>query len=377
MAVQRIVDGDGHVFEDIQGIARFVPDAFQEILEASNYQMYPTLDPFRPSLARRQPGSFGGGKPVGPKEWMEFMETVGIETTILYPTAGLAYGNIPYAEWAITLARAYNDWLAEQYLSKSPRFQGLGLIPMQEPEAALEELRRIVTELGMVGAMLPSNGLNLLLGAKQYWPVYREAERLGCCLAVHGGNHGNFGFNGLPAFAPAHALGHPYGIMNSLASILFNGIFDKFPNIRIGFMEAGVAWLLMVLERFAGSYDAFHYQDSREELARFKDNEKVSDYLIRQIQAGRLFVGCEGDEPALAYAVKVVGNEPFVYSSDFPHEVTSETCRKEIEELIENEDLTQADKGAILAHNAERFYRLRPSAATAGAGERAGIGRQK
>jgi len=70
------------------------------------------------------------------------------------------------------------------------------------------------------------------------------------------------------------------------------------------------------------------------------------------------FVGCEGGEPLLATAVKMVGAEPFMYSSDFPHEVNSETCRHELMELIENKQLSNADKEAILYQNAIEFYRL-------------------
>jgi predicted TIM-barrel fold metal-dependent hydrolase len=87
----------------------------------------------------------------------------------------------------------------------------------------------------------------------------------------------------------------------------------------------------------------------------------VSDYIIRHIQAGRLFVGCEGSEPDLAHAIKRVGNGPFIYSSDFPHEVNNEFCKEELREVMRNKELTEADKAAVLRGNAERFYKLAPS----------------
>ena len=65
--------------------------------------------------------------------------------------------------------------------------------------------------------------------------------------------------------------------------------------------------------------------------------------------------------------VEAVGNKPFMFSSDFPHEVNNDSCREEIEELIENPDLDDAAKAGILHTNAERFYGLQPVAAgTAG-----------
>ena len=66
----------------------------------------------------------------------------------------------------------------------------------------------------------------------------------------------------------------------------------------------------------------------------------------------------ETEELTLPFALKVVGNEPFLYSSDFPHEVTNQSCKHDIEELLESEDLTRDDKEAILYKNAQRFYRL-------------------
>jgi predicted TIM-barrel fold metal-dependent hydrolase len=60
----------------------------------------------------------------------------------------------------------------------------------------------------------------------------------------------------------------------------------------------------------------------------------------------------------MPFALKVMGNEAFIYSSDFPHEVTNASCKHDIGELMESDELTQADKEAILYRNAERFYRL-------------------
>jgi len=150
--------------------------------------------------------------------------------------------------------------------------------------------------------------------------------------------------------------------MISFTSILSNGIFDRCPNVRFAFLEAGVAWLFLLLERLTGSNRSFSQPNPRHELLRLGDGELASDYIQRQIAAGRILIGCEGDEPELAHAVKVAGNRPFLFSSDFPHEVTNETCKGEVRELLGNPRLTQADKEAILHGNAERFYRLGPAA---------------
>ena len=79
---------------------------------------------------------------------------------------------------------------------------------------------------------------------------------------------------------------------------------------------------------------------------------------MRIIKEGRLYVGVEGDEPVLGWAVKNFGKEAFMFSSDFPHEVNKETIREEIEGLMERDDLTSEEKSAILYGNAEQFYSL-------------------
>jgi predicted TIM-barrel fold metal-dependent hydrolase len=151
--------------------------------------------------------------------------------------------------------------------------------------------------------------------------------------------------------------------MVGLGSMLFNGIFDHFPNARYAYLEGGVAWLLVCLERFDRSWETHLAHDPRNEHFQLREGERVSQYIRRQMAEGRLFVGCEGEEPAIAEAVRVAGAEAWLFSSDFPHEVTAAMCQHEIDELLENDELNDEQKQAILAGNAERFYRLAPVAA--------------
>ena len=367
MNARRIVDADGHIFEDGPGIAKHVPDIYK-----SNWRwkdiassMFPPLDHLHSQQVQLLRGAFGDGKPVGPKEWQVFLDDVGIEGTVLYPTLALAHGKMVDYDWSAALCRAYNNWLYDAYLSVDTRFNGMALIPMQEPKAAAEELERAVTELGMRGAMLPSTGLPNHLGAKEYWPVYQVADRLGCALAVHGGAHSGFQMDHFNVYGPVHGLGHPFGQMVGLGAMLFNGIFDHFPNARYAYLEGGVAWFLVCLERFDRSWETHLAHDPRNEHFKLRDGERVSAYMKRQIAEGRLYIGCEGEEPAIAEASRVVGAEAFLFSTDFPHEVTAKMCQHEIEELLENEEMDEAAKGKILAGNAERFYQLAPVGAAA------------
>jgi len=358
----KIIDGDGHVFEDSDGLRKYLPSPFKD--GRSLERWFPPLDHFHAFIGETPPGSFR--RETGPKEWIEFMEDVGIDTAVLYTTSGLAVGKVFHLDWAIALCRAYNDWLHEEYLQRSPRFRGMALIPMQDPDAAAEELRRAVTQLGFCGAMLPSTGLASHLGAKQYWPVYQEADRLGCALGVHGGAHSGLGFDQMNVYTPVGGMGHPLALLINFSGILFNGLLDRYPNVKWGFLEGGVAWLEVAIERFDRAHETHIQWNPRGELAPAPD-EVVSEYIRKHVQAGRLFIGCEGDEPTLAHASAQVGSEAFVYSSDFPHEVNNAICKEEIQEMLECEELTAQDKENILHANAERFYGLGAGSAKAAA----------
>ena len=357
-----VIDGDGHIFEDAEGLRRHLKSPMKDANIPRLMGIFPQLDHLHHSLAQNPEDSFGLSKGVfkdpGVGGWGAFMDTAGIEAAVLYPTAGLSYGKIIDHDFAINACQAYNDWITDAYSQKASRLHPVALIPMQEPDAAVEELRRAVKDLGMCGAMLPSTGLMTHLGAKTYWPVYAEAERLGVPLAVHGGAHHDLGMNTMNVFAATHAIGHPVGIMIGLAGMLFNGVFERFPGLRVGFLEGGVGWFLMALERFNGSYGAFTPFDPRGELLKLPDGMDVGDYMLSLCRQGRIRVGVEGDEPSLSYAVHVAGPEAFIFSSDFPHEVNLGSIRHEIEELIEVDELSPEEKEAILWKNSMEFYNL-------------------
>jgi len=351
----RVIDGDGHIIEDARAIVDFMPREYREVFEPKPDTIFPPLDHLHAGRAVQTPPDRDRRPPVGPEGWTAFLDDAGIEKTVLYPTRALAYGHVQSLDYAVVVARAYNDWLAKTYLETDDRFNGIAIIPMQDPEEAVRELRRAVIELGMLGAMMPSNGLPHLLGAKPYWPIYEEAERLGCVLSVHGGAHDNFGLDHLNMYVPVHALGHPWGQAVNCASIVFNGVFDQFPGIKIGFLEGGVAWLLLCLERFHASHET-HFQYLPPGAHGLREDQRPDRYIIEQIHAGRFFIGCETEELTMPFAIKIVGNQPFFYSSDFPHEVTLASCRADIHELLESEELTEQDKIGIMSANAERFY---------------------
>ena len=89
-----------------------------------------------------------------------------------------------------------------------------------------------------------------------------------------------------------------------------------------------------------------------------REEQDPAKRMKQLIKDGRLYLGIETEELTMPFAIKTVGNKPFLYSSDFPHEVTNESCKHDIGELMESGEITADDKAALLWRNSETFYKL-------------------
>src|SRR5256885_13741719 len=148
----RIIDGDGHILEDNAAIIAHMESPYRDIA-ARKGVAFPPLDHLHSGRAVETPPQRDQRPAVGPKGWLEFLDDVGIEWTVLYPTTALSYGKIVSLDYAVSVSKAYNDWLYETYVKFNLLFKGMAILPMQDPQEAAKELRRAVTELGMLGAM--------------------------------------------------------------------------------------------------------------------------------------------------------------------------------------------------------------------------------
>lgn len=358
-----VVDADGHVFEDIAAIVERLPEPYREVRtrEPSRHsRVFPPIGylssmPFvQTAKGERKPEESG----EDPTSWEFFLDEVGIDQTVLYPSLGLTVGRIRDLEYSVALTRAYNDWLADTYLRHpSGRFQAAALLPIQVPDAAVDELRRAVTELGFCSGVVPSNGLPNHPGDARFHPVYAAAQELGVGLSFHGGDgHDGMGFDDFNVFAAAHALGHPFSLLIAFGGMLFNGVFDRFPDLRVAYLEGGVAWILLAAERFTESFSVLRPVESKRTL-HLSGNSNVFDYIIDLVENDRVVLGCEGGEDHLAAAIEYLGCTPFMFSSDFPHEVSAESCRHELEEIDEL-DVDLKTKGLLCGGTARKFYGL-------------------
>ena len=118
------------------------------------------------------------------------------------------------------------------------------LSPCIIPTKLLTSYAALLKSKGMVAGLMPAvTMLNKGYGHQDFHPIYEEAQRLDVPLTVHGAVSRGLGFDFLQTMSMIHTLEHPIAQMIQLTSIVLDGVFDLFPRLRIGFLEAGAGWI--------------------------------------------------------------------------------------------------------------------------------------
>ncbi|MFQ5683463.1 MAG: amidohydrolase family protein [Candidatus Binatia bacterium] len=349
----KVIDSDGHLVESIPEMAGFLdpgvkefatnpPRARNSIFPGLDGIHYPESDEHTAAKRSHQILASDHRKGSG-EDIFEFVKKAEMQDSVLYTSEGLSVGFIQQPTYAVRVCRAYNDYVTERYRGISPRLHPVALLPMQDPKAASLELRRAVKELGLPGGMLPATGLSLHLAHEYYWPVYEAAANLGCVLGVHGGSNRGCGLDTFTNRLASRLLHHPLPLMRALTGMIYSGLFDRYPALKVAFLEGGCGWLVPIADRM-----------ERDAELEGVANRSLPDYLT----SGQILIGCEGNDVSLPYLAKRLGVEPFAYSSDYPHEVDLPAAQKMIDETRNHAELSQAEKAAVLGGNAARFYGL-------------------
>lgn len=153
---------------------------------------------------------------------------------------------------AAAFARAVNDWLAAEWLDKDNRFRGSVVLPMQSAERAVEEIERRAGDPRFVQVLLLALG-EQPLGKSVYWPVYAAAERHGFTVGIHAGSsyHHAVTGSGWPSYHLEDYAAQSLGFHTQLGSLVCEGVFVKFPRLKVVLIESGVTWLPPYLWRLS------------------------------------------------------------------------------------------------------------------------------
>ena len=338
-----IIDADGHVMEKDSELHDFLEGRYRGSPRFATYGYFPSLDGWH-----RGSSVPGKDQETSAPRWIELLDELGVQTTVLYPTTGLALGLGQDPEWACALARAYNSWVHEKYTKQSARLKAVALLPVQEPAEAARELRR-AKELGLVAGLLPAvTVLHKAYGHHDFDPIFQEAERLDMPLAVHGAPSRGMGFDYFDKFIQVHTLEHPFAILIQFTNMVFEGLFERFPRLRVVFLEAGSGWLPYMMDRMDEEFDKPH----RRGAPALK--KKPSEY----IRSGQVWTTCEVEEKALTQVLKQFNPNCVMWPSDYPHERLPDMFKHDIPEFLKRDDLSDEEKRLILYDNPKQFYRL-------------------
>ena len=259
---------------------------------------------------------------------------------------------------ALDLSRRLNDHIAEVVRDHPTRFAGLATIPMQDPDLAAEELERCVRDLHLRGAQIgthvdanPHSGRidSLNLDNASLQPVWSAAEQLGAAIFVHPWDM--LGMERMPNFWLPWLVGMPAETSLAICSMMFGGVFERFPKLRVAFAHGGGAFPFTI-----GRIEhAFHV---RPDLVTTENKTNPRKYLARADEKGdvtpaRFYVDSLVHDPdALKLLLKLFGAQRVALGSDYPFPLGEARPGELIESMKE---LSSKDKARLLSGTAREF----------------------
>ena len=354
----QIIDSDSHVVEPIGMWREYLDPEFREFAPSADMRIQgkeivtkvskQVVEQSNQQMAKAHPHAYARGYDA--ESHVRAMLQMGIDIAFLYPTYGLWLWAIDdmAPEVAGAFTRAYNRWLKD-YCSYDPeRLRGVGAINFHAPEEMVSELHYIA-ELGWKVVFLRPNPVKgRMLSDLAYEPFWSACEALEIGVSIHEGTHSRLPTAGAERFDTRfalHACSHSIEQMMALLSLIEGGVLERYPHLKVAFLEAGCSWLPYWLWRLDEEYENLYWE--------VKDNVKMkpSEYFRRQC-----FVSVEPSEQLLNEIIPQLCKN-VIFGSDYPHM----DHKKNIVERVINlsNKLTRNELRKLVWDNPINFYGLR------------------
>ena len=291
------------------------------------------------ATAERQIG-ISADRPLGP-HWLEYMDQEGIDVMALNMNPWWYAAD---RDLSRRICAIQNEKTAEWCARYPDRFVGMATVALQHPDLAAEQLEEGVRQMGMRGAPIGGSVEGEELGSPRFDPFWAKVEELGVPLFMHpqgaDGTTRNDRLGGTGALG--NTIGNPLETTVALSHMIFEGVFDRFPGLRVCAAHAGG-----YLPSYLGRSDVRCPRSDGADCV----EKSFADYFRREILIDTMVFREEG----LRHLVAEVGVSQMVYGTDFPF-----PWPVGVDFILNASFLTDAEKEAILGGNLVRLLRLDP-----------------
>jgi predicted TIM-barrel fold metal-dependent hydrolase len=303
----------------------------------------------RTRFTRTKPESLESLELREPGARLADMDAEDLHVQVLYPTLFLAYPLTINPTLATGLSSAYNRWMADA-VGGSERLRWAAVVNLDEPAAAARQVRE-AKSLGAVAVMVLGTAGDRLLDDPVLLPVFEAVAQEDLTLAVHVGWSCPSLSNLYSDLYTSTVVPFLTPVLMGFASLLGGGLLDRFPTLRVAFLEAGCEWVHFMLHRLE---HRFHFATSMAKIIPQTAPRAACpprEYLGR----GNLYVSTEVEDALLPQVLDLIGEDHVIFGSDMPH---GDRERFAAKMLLDRVDVGQTAKRKILEANPRRLYRL-------------------
>ncbi len=248
---------------------------------------------------------------------IRLLDGSGIDIAILTGGPGAGASAMLEVDYGSAICRAFNDYSLEHWIAKDDRFRYCLHINTQDPVGAAAEIDRLGSHPAVCAIMLGC-GSTRPFGHRFFHPIYEACERHGLAVAMHFGGEGS-GVNppptaaGYPSYYIESRQMRPSYYMVHVASFIFEGVFVKFPSLKVAMVEAGFAWVPPFMWKMDIDWKGLRHQTPWVE-------KLPSEYLKDHIRFATQPMDEPDDPRALQDIVRwMAGERTLMFATDYPH----------------------------------------------------------